>query len=177
MMATSSRFALRLALGVLLGSLVLQAGAAELPATPASKDIGLMTFPNVRVINAPAAASTAKPSTSDAGMRAYKDPVSGKLREATPEDAQQLSTAAARTRARTATLSGPASASSTESVERLIYGPDNAVGLMLEDESMVFQVARKDANGKLTRECITGENSAEHALHSHQHAQENSNER
>jgi hypothetical protein len=59
-----------------------------------------------------------------------------------------------------------ATAANTQAGEQVTYYPDNSIGIQLGDEFMVFQVAHKDATGKLTQECVTGEDTAAHALHS-----------
>ncbi len=166
-MATSRRYPITL--GLILGGLACQA-LAEPPAPTASNDNGLMTFPNVRVVDAPIAASEQKPAARDSvatpGMRAYLGPDGLLTNEPTAAEAAQLSNAA-RTRTGLATAKNGVTAANTEPNDpTLIYGPDNSVGIMLTDASMVFQVAHKDASGELTRQCVTGEDNAAHALHS-----------
>jgi len=161
MMATLRRYPIGCALGVLLGGWALQALAD--PPTAAVGSNGLMTFPNVRVINAPIAASKQKPAARESGMRAYmKD---GQMVEASAADAAQLSNATRSPTVKGAAIAGTASANTQEDAQ-MINGPDNSIQIMLGEESMVFQMAHKDANGKLTQQCVTGEDSAAHALHS-----------
>jgi hypothetical protein len=164
-MATSRRYPIGCALSLILGGFACQA-LAEPPTAAASNDTGLMTFPNVRVVDAPLAAAEQKPAAASPGVKAYRDPVSGEFREATAGEAQQLATAAARTRTGIATAKSGATAANTQAGGQITYYPDNSVGIELDDEFMVFQVAHKDAAGKLTRQCVTGEDSKAHALHS-----------
>jgi hypothetical protein len=169
-MATSRRYPI--ALSLILGGLASQALAE--PPTATSNDNGLMTFKNVRVINAPPVASEQKPAADAPGMRAFVNPVTGELDDAaTPQEAKQLSNAAARVR--TLTNSGTTTASTDDS-ERLIYGPNNTVGLLLGEEDMVSVKVQVDAEGNLTQECVTGEDDAAHAAHGHTR-QESKNDR
>lgn len=167
-MATSRRYPIGCTLGLMLGGLAFQA-LAEPPAPTASNDNGLMTFPNVSVVNAPIKASEQQPAASEsaaaAGMRAYIS--NGQLYDGTAEDAAKL-TNAARTRTGIATARTAASAATAEPSEQpqIVYGPDNSMRIVLGEESMVFQVAHKNASGKVTQQCVTGEDSAAHAMHS-----------
>jgi hypothetical protein len=106
-------------------------------------------------------------------MRAYKE--NGKFVEGTAADAAQLSNAA-RTRRLTAPTTNAAAAGS-DSTPQMVYGPYNSIQILLDEESMVFQTAHKDAGGKLTQQCVTGEDSAMHALHSAPATKESSNDR
>jgi len=163
----ATRYRIGCTLGLMLGGLTLQA-AAEPPAATANNN-GLMTFPNVSVVTAPTDASKQKPAAQGAavaaGMRVYME--NGQMTEATAADAAKLSAA---TSART--LAAPKSRSSSAAVAadagpQMLNGPYNSTEIVpSNDETMVFQMAHKDANGKLTQECVTGEDSAKHALHS-----------
>jgi hypothetical protein len=164
-MATSRRYPIGCTLGLILGGLACQA-LAEPPAAAPSNN-GLMTFPNVRVLHAPPATTEQKPAADASSMRAYVDPVTGDLSAGTAEQARQLSNAiAARARTGVLTNSG-ATTASIESTEELIYGPNGEPGLMLTDQDAVFQKVHLDADGNLIQQCITGEDEAAHALHSH----------
>ncbi len=164
-MATSRRYPIGCTLGLILGGLACQA-LAEPPAASPSNNNGIMTFPNVRVIHAPPAATEQKSAADASSIKAVIDPVTGELSEDTSQTAELFNTAAARTRTGILSTSGATTASTGES-EQLIYGPNNAVGLMLGPEDMVSQVVHLDANGNLTQECVTGEDQAAHARHSH----------
>jgi hypothetical protein len=173
-MATSRRYPISCTLGLMLGGLACQALAEPPPATP-SNDNGLMTFKHVRVINAPSAAEH-KPVADASSMQAFIDPITRELRAPTAEEARQLSNvASARTRAGILTNNAATNASTDDS-ERLIYGPDNTVGLLLTDADMVSQKVHLDADGNLIQECLTGEDAAAHAAHDHTE-QESHNDR
>ncbi len=174
-MATSRRYPISCTLGLVLGGLACQAMAEPPAAAPSNNNNGIMTFPNVRVINAPPAATALEPATEAASMQAFVDPITGELRAPTAEEAKQLSdAAAARTRAGILTNRGATNAA-TDDGERVFYGPGNVVGVMLDDRDMVFQKVHVDADGNLIQECVTGEDSAAHAAHDHQ--QETTNDR
>lgn len=145
------------AIGLGLTAAIGLAGAA-LADPPASKD-GLLIYPNVRVENAtPADAKNAKAPAS--GMRAYIDPTTGKLRTQTVEEAQQAAAQAPKTKLqakglkRQATTLSADSATTDEGLE-VIYGPDNAVGVKLNEEFLSYQVVHKTDNGLQVQE-VTG---------------------
>lgn len=159
----ATRYPLGCALGLMLSGVALQA-LAEPPAAPASNNNGLMSFPNVSVQNAPVPASkqapAAKGAAATAGLKAFMTE-DGKPAQMTPEAAAQLSNAATVVAGKT--IASTASASANVGMVRLENG-----GMMMEaDQSlMMFEVARKDADGKVIQQCVTGEDSAKHALHS-----------
>lgn len=179
-MATSRRYPIGCTLGLILGGLACQA-LAEPPAAPASNNNGIMTFPNVRVIHAPPAATEQKPAADASSVKAFVDPDTGDLSEDTAQAAEQLSSAT-QARARTGLLTNSgATTASTAETEELIYGPNGVTGLLLDDRDAVFQMVHLDADGNLIQQCITGEDEAAHALHSHpakgQIPQESQNDR
>lgn len=160
-MATSRRYSLRCTLALLLSGLACQALAE--PPTADSGNNGLMTFKHARVVNAPPVASE-QPATTASEVRAYLDPETGELRAPTAEEARQLSNSATTATRLSPRANSVATAATNE--EQLIYGPGNTVGLVLGEESMVFQMAQVDADGNLIQQCVTGEDEAAHALHS-----------
>jgi hypothetical protein len=83
---------LSLALGV---SLALAAGSAlsEAPKAAATDSKGIMTFPNVRVVNAPQAAEPAKQSSTQQGLKGYLGN-NGEFREQSAEERIEEATAA-----------------------------------------------------------------------------------
>jgi hypothetical protein len=144
--------------------LSLAVSTALADASKGAQPSGLMTFPNVQVINAPQAAPRAA-APSDAGLRAYVDPESRRLRAQSIEEAKQIGEETkAKQLSRTQLRSRNAAAAATAEPQ-FIYGPDNTVGVELGEESMVFMVARKDHEG-LDRMEVTGKRAAESALQS-----------
>jgi hypothetical protein len=165
MMATV-RYPVGCALGLVLGSLALPALAEP----PASNN-GLMTFPNVRVESAPlptkAAKLTAAKTTREAGVKAYLNPETGQLQSEPAETDHSNLNRPAPLASRTPRVISRSATASTKITPDIIYGPGNTQSVVMGEDSMVFQVVRRDANGKLTQECVTGESHAKHALHSH----------
>lgn len=127
------------------------AAVAAQASEPASAANGVMTFPNVSVIAAP---STSRGATqapgAQGGMRAFIDPVTGKLAPPTAEQAAELE-AATPTRPSVASRVG-ASATTPAAV----YPSRGGVGLTLDESQMSYFVARKDASGKVETTCIPG---------------------
>ena len=144
-------------IGLSLTAAIGLAGSALAADQPASKD-GLLIYPNVRVENAtPADAKVAKTPTS--GMHAYIDPTTGKLRAQTVEEAQAAATAPkaklqTKGLKRQATTLSADSATTDDGLE-VIYGPDNAVGVKLNEEFLSYQVVHKTDNGLQVQE-VTG---------------------
>lgn len=145
---------------------------ADTPKAESSKatsPAGVMTFEHVRVVNAPIAASSAAAPAQSQGLRAYIDQNSKRLREQTPDEAHQVATER-RVRMQVSRVPMARSASANavdDSVgPQMIYGADGSVGLLLDEESMVYQVAHKDANGDVGQQCVNGKTEAAKALQS-----------
>ena len=151
---------------------------AEPPAASTSNN-GLMTFPNVRVENAPLARQAAAKSASSAegqGMRAAIDPETGQLRPLTADEAKQLSekpkiAAKTSTGAPRRAAAAAAEESAASGAGQILYGPDNAVGLTLGDDQMLYQVVRKTEEGLVTEE-YAGADAAARAVSAHTQKQE-----
>ena len=128
---------------------------------PANKD-GAMTFPNVSVVNAPAATVAEPKSGADQGMTAAIDG-SGKLRPVTSEEARALS-AKPKLRLNTRSLQrNDADATSDDGGLEVTYGDDGTMTITLTEEQMVYQVAQKTAEGAKVEE-HTGKTAAERAV-------------
>jgi hypothetical protein len=152
----------KLAIGL---SLVASAGIATAGETATDaheqdRQSGLMSFPNVRVVNAPKATPLSATDKS-AGVRVYIDPQTKQIREQTPEEAQAEAKAATAARSAT-TRARSATAANAEGTP--IYGPGNAVGMILGEETMVYAVAHKQEQGAPAWECVTGDEAAAKAL-------------
>lgn len=118
------------------------AQTAATQATPAVPNVnGLMTFPNVRVVNAPAPADQ---SATAQGQRAFIDPATGQLREPTPEEAAAL--------ARVTTLRTTPAVTAKDAA-----GNDMVV---LGSANTVFAVANADAAGTVSMGEATGPEAA-----------------
>src|SRR5262245_3204612 len=131
----------------------------------------LMTFPNVRVENAPIAQQPAAKSTAKAeGMRAAIDPETRQLRPVTADEAAQLSAkpkAQATLGSQRRTTTAAAEESATSDAGQVLYGPDNAVGMILGDDQMLYQVVRKTDEGLVTGEYKGAEAAAREVEHAH----------
>jgi hypothetical protein len=143
---------LAIGLGLVASAGIATAGEPATDAHEQDEPSGLMSFPNVRVVNAPNAASQPAADKS-AGVRVYIDPQNKQIREQTPEEAQAEAKAA--TAARSARSATAANAEGTP-----VYGPGNAVGMILGEETMVYAVARKQEQGAAAWECVTGNEAA-----------------
>ena len=166
-MATPRRYPIGCTLGVLLGSWALQALAD--PPAPTVGNNGLMTFPNVRVENAPIPAKATKAKAAQPKMMAYMGPNGLQEQPSANSGTPTTADASAASRVRTLSTSKTATdgtSSALASEPDMIYGPDSAVGVKMTDESMVFQVARRGADGKVSQQCVTGETQAKKALQS-----------
>lgn len=94
---------------------------------------------------AAAAKQNTSPPASSQGVRVFIDPVTGKIREPEPEELRQLTPAAPGVARRSmAPLAAP------------LQGPGGAIGMVLDDSQMVYSVAKKNADGTISFECVTG---------------------
>lgn len=163
-----------LGLGLVATASFTMPAVAEPPAASTSHN-GLLTFPNVRVENAPLARQAAAKSASQAaGMRAGVDPETRQLREVTADEAKQLATKPKAA----VTLSAPRRAAAAAAEEapasdagQVLYGPDNAVGMTLGDDQMLYQVVRKTDEGLVIEE-HAGADAAARAVSTHTQKQE-----
>ena len=147
---------LSLAVGV---SLALAAGSvlADAPKASSAPQPGILTFPNVKVINAPAstvasdnaAKKAANSAQSQQGLRAFVNPSNGQLREPTSEEAVEVADAGkAKSSARSVGARSRSAAVSTEATStETIYGPANAIGMEVGAEFEVYQVVHKTPKG------------------------------
>jgi hypothetical protein len=89
------------------------------------------------------------------GMVVVKDPVTGQKRAATPQELREL-------RAKT-----PAPAAGLSSVPRenkALSRRDGARGVRLGEKTLVYDVVTRGEDGKLSSQCVHGEDAAQHAL-------------
>lgn len=80
-----------------------------------------------------------------------RDAETGQLRAPTAAEAAEL-----------AAKAKPSSSAATAGVQRAL--PGGGVALMLDESSMVYSVARVNAQGAVERECVTGGDAATRAL-------------
>ena len=95
------------------------------------------------------------------GVQIVKDPVSGELRAPTQDElkaiAAQQGNAMAATPARRGMFSGTAN---PQQVRRA----NGAVSLELDESTMMYSVARRNPDGSITMECVTGADAAADAM-------------
>jgi hypothetical protein len=102
--------------------------------------------------SAKAKPADAKPAPAAGGMRVFIDPATGKIRPPEQEDIQRLTALRA---ARATALAAP---------PQPLKGPGGAIGLKLDESHMVYSVARKNADGTVSFECVDGSANAAKAL-------------
>ena len=144
-----------LPLSALLNGLILLAAAPAAVAGDALPSAnGLLQLPNVRIETATPqqqAQAARMGSSVQSGMRAYKDPVSGELRDQTPEEMMESGAASAKA----ATFSSP----------KFSYTLATGATVMPLDESFMSNaIASKDAAGKVRFQCLDGRESVAQAI-------------
>ncbi len=136
---------------LVVASLAVFGPASVFAAQPATAPVdGLMQFEHVRVVNAPIAATATQ--APQAGMRAYIDAETGKLRGPTGEEMQAASAeqpAAQSRRLRAAPLSA------------VITSEAGGVGMALDESFMQYAVVVRQADGSFGEVCVTGSDKAD----------------
>jgi hypothetical protein len=134
---------------VMLGAAVAGAQAALAAPPELRSEGGQLVLPNVRVEQS-AQPVDGRGTTGEAGMKAYKDPDTGKLRKPTQEELQ--------IEAQTTPPSNNAAGA------RVTTAPNGRKSAQLDESFMSYAVVRKDKRGKLDMLCVTGESAAHKAL-------------
>jgi hypothetical protein len=134
---------------VMLGATVVGAQAALAGPPELRSEGGLLVLPNVRVEQS-AQPVEGRGTGREAGMKAYKDQETGKLRKATQEELQIEAQTAPRS-------NNPAGA-------KVTVAPNGRKSGLLDDSFMSYSVVRKGEHGKLETMCVTGETEAHKAL-------------
>lgn len=101
-----------------------------------------------------AAALAPAAQAQQAGMRAFKDPVSGELRAPTAAEAKALEAAAAKTR------TAPRGLITGKVSPQQIRHRDGSVELELTDDSLMYSVATRSADGSVNLYCVPGADNA-----------------
>lgn len=116
----------------------------------------MLTLP-LATLCLPAAAQQASPpqdrsqqASSQQGMVVVRDAQTGQLRAATPAEARAL-------QPRTPTLATPPQ-------ESMVTGPGGRRSVKLGERHLVYSVVTRDADGKLSDQCVHGVHAAEGAL-------------
>lgn len=134
---------------VMLGAAVVGAQAALAGPPELRSEGGQLVLPNVRVEQS-AQPVDGRGTARDVGMKAYRDPDTGKLRKATQEELQIEAQAAPR--------------SNNAAGARVTVAPNGRKSALLDDSFMSYSVVRKGDQGKLDMLCVTGEGEAHKAL-------------
>lgn len=119
--------------------------------TVAASQTGLLSLPNVTIQSASPEQLRAKgtAAATSAGLRAFKDKDTGRIRPATPEELEAI---AAET---------PAVAEPPVTFYRNSSG---AMVVELGESAMSYSVVRKDADGRVDLQCVTGPEAAAKAM-------------
>lgn len=136
-----------------LGALAGAAGLAMAAPPQLKSEGGLLVLPNTKVemAAAPVDGAAGKPVGS-AGMRAYRDGETGKLRRPTADDL-------AAERAEAAAAPTPA-----EPNVRIATHANGRRSAELDDSFLSYALVKRDAKGKLVEQCVTGDEQARKAL-------------
>ena len=99
------------------------------------------------------------------GLRVVKDPVSGELRAPTAAEAAQLSAPSSegKSRARTADTGSRGLLTGTLN-PKVVVNADGSEMLELTEDSQSYSVARRNPDGSITMECVTGLKAAAQAM-------------
>ena len=136
--------------------------------------IPVLTLRSIIAVAALALTGSAFAAGQD-GQTVHKDPRTGKIRNATAAEAKQLNDLRAADRAAQKAERAASGAPATGVVRLQQNG---IVAAHVGEESMVYSVMRRTADGKLEADCIHGKTAAEHALshpvttHSKEHQHE-----
>ena len=114
---------------------------------------------------------------AQAGQTVHKDPRTGKIRNATAAEAKQLNDLRAADRAAQKAARQAAGGPATGVVRLQQNG---IVAAHVDEESIVYSVMRRNADGKLEADCVHGKTAAESALNTpvstHTHSKEHQHE-
>jgi hypothetical protein len=134
---------------VMLGATIAGAQAALAGPPELRSEGGQLVLPNVRVEQA-AQPADGRGSARDVGLKAHRDPETGKLRKATQEELQIEAQAAP--------------PSNNAAGAKVTVAPNGRKSAVLDDSFMSYSVVRKGEQGKLDMLCVTGEGEAHKAL-------------
>lgn len=110
-----------------------------------------------------ARAQTKESKPGQEGMVVVRDAQTGKMRAPTPQELREL-------RAR-APASAAAVAGTPPQQQKALTGRHGAHGVRLGEKTLVYDVVTRGEDGKLSSQCVQGEDAAQQALHT-DHAQQ-----
>jgi hypothetical protein len=96
----------------------------------------------------------AKAQEGQKGMVVVRDPQTGKMRAPTPEELRAL---------RAKTPPSAAAVAGAKSTPQNLTRRDGAKGVRLGEKTLVYDVVTRDADGKLSSQCVQGEDAAKDA--------------
>lgn len=106
------------------------------------------------------AAAPAVQAADGVGMRVVRDPVTGRLRAPTPEEAQAMDAQEARLRAeKAAAATGGAKGAAPAPME--FRQANGSVRYRVGDAFLSYSVVTRKADGSLDMQCVTGKDTAE----------------
>lgn len=106
------------------------------------------------------AAVPAARAADGVGMRIVRDPVTGRLRAPTPEEAQAMD--AQETRLRAEKAAAAAAGGAKEAAEPMEFRQaDGSVRYRVGDAFLSYSVVTRQADGSLDMQCVTGKDTAE----------------
>jgi hypothetical protein len=140
-------------LSAFLSGVALLAGAQAATAQgTAHPEAGVLRLANVRIQAASPAqiaeASRTVANPAKAGVRAFKDPDSGELRDQTPEEMMLDGMS-----------QGNAKAATSRGAKALAH-PQGGISIPLDESFMANAVVSKDAAGKMHMQCVEGDDAA-----------------
>jgi hypothetical protein len=141
--------------GMVLSVCLLAGAQVALAGVTAHPSSGMLQLQNVRIQSGTASqvATVSRATTYASGFRAYKDPVTGELRDQTPEEMMKDGMA---------DLSKSASAS--RAAKAAFPSPGGGLLIPLDDSFLSNAVVTKDAAGHAHMQCVTGHEAAADAL-------------
>ena len=110
-----------------------------------------------------ARAHTKESSAGQDGMVVVRDAQTGKMRAPTPQELQELRARAPRSAAAVA---------GTPQQPKALTGRHGAHGVRLGEKTLVYDVVTRGEDGKLSSQCVQGEDATRHALHTDNAQQE-----
>ena len=139
--------------------------------------LALVGISQAQAQSAPADAPSAVPAVPAVpAQRAFKDPATGQLRAPEHDEQAAAREAAAAKAASPAARSAAGSAEQRAQAMRRFSGivpltaSNGATGRRLDTSRLSFAVAKRNADGSISSDCVAGESAAQAALHGHAHA-------
>lgn len=111
-----------------------------------------------------ARAQTSESQSGQEGMVMVRDPATGKMRAPTPQELRELRAKAPRPAA--------AVADTPPQQPKALSGRHGAHGVRLGEKTLVYDVVTRGEDGKLSSQCVQGEDATRHALHTDNAQQE-----